>query len=248
MTSMKVALVALLMCSSFALAGPVVGPTGPKDDFANPKAAAASFFNAMVAGDEAATKNATLGTKEQQDMIGPMIQMMQASRKLSDAAKAKFGEADVLAAFGPEVANGQENMNKEITKLMDADETIEGTTATLTPKAEAASQPASQPASRPSTPMKLQKIDGKWKVDLASMQAGGTPTPEQLKMYQTMAKNIEQTAVEIAAGKYKTAVDARQGMVMSLMAAVQAERGAATSRPAGEPGAPAAATSAPATE
>jgi hypothetical protein len=235
----RIALVALLLGSSFALAG-------PKDDFSSPKAAVTSFFNAMKDADEAAAKNASVGTKEQQESLVMMMRTMVATRKLGEAAKAKFGEEETTRAFGPEIMAGPERFDKESANMAKADEKIDGNTAVLTLKPEEPTSATSQPrTARPEMPMKLQKVDGKWKIDLATLEAApaGQPQPspdQQLKMFDTIGKVLGQCSADIAAGKYKTALDARQGMSTAMMAEFQAQAAAAASAPAAAPtGAPA---------
>jgi hypothetical protein len=241
MSRAQVALALLLVCSSLVFAG-------PKDDFSSPKAAATSFLNSLKDADEAAARNATVGSKDQQDLLAGSIQMIAATRKLAEVAKAKYGADETVKAFGPDIMGTNESFDKEIVRLNEAEVKIEGDKATITPappKDEASSQPGSTSQPRPAAaekPLKLQKVDGKWKVDLAASEMGGPgqpPAEQQIKMIETMSKSVQQTAQDITAGQYKTAMEARQAMMANLMMQLQQAQ-AAASRPTSGP------TSAPA--
>ena len=181
-------------------------------DLSDPKAAARSFAQAMVANDSAALHAAAVGTDEQWSMIKALSDLLAGQKQLSDAATAKFGKD---AAMMP-----QQNPIKDLDeKLKDADVAVNGDEATITFK--------NTNAAAPSRPMKLKKDGGDWKVDLASMNMGrnANMTPDRL---EKVAQVMTETADEVVAGKYATMMEAQQAMGKKLTALMRPASAPAT--------------------
>ena len=89
-------------------------------------------------------------------------------------------------------------------------EKIEGDTATIT-----SANPEQQ-----REPMKLKKVDGKWKVDMSSMKADNMDNPQTAKMLQVMSDAAKATATEVEQGKYTSAEEAKKAMGQKIIPAL----------------------------
>lgn len=173
----------------------VAGVGCSKSDLSSPKAAAKTFATAMTTGDAETAKKASTGVEPK--VIESMAAAMGNMKKLHDAAVAKFGdEGKAFAGMGPA---GDDDMVK---KVEEATEEITGETATVKPKDGHA--------------MKLKKVDGSWKVDLAEEMAGPAAAMGTA-MFDKLAAAAKTTTDEIAAGKYKNAAEAKMAMGKSMM-------------------------------
>jgi hypothetical protein len=116
-------------------------------------------------------------------------------------------------------------------ELKAATEKVEGDTATIT-----SAKPEQQ-----KEPMKLKKVEGKWKVDMSSVPAEGLDNPQTAQMMRVMSDAAKSTASEIDQGKYASAQDARQAMTQKILPAImkmqQEQQGKAAPGGAAEPGA-----------
>ena len=65
--------------------------------------------------------------------------------------------------------------------------------------------------------MNWDQVEGKWKLDMASIPAEGMDDPKALKMFKGMAEVAQQTAKEVDQGKYASANDAKQAMGQKIL-------------------------------
>lgn len=169
---------------------------GCKGDLSTPKGAAKAFANAMEKGDAEAAKRASTGGNPA--VVESMAKAMGSSKKLRDAAVAKFGDE------GKNIMGQENNEMAELAKTVDESEVKEdGDNATLKPKT--------------GEPVKLKKINGEWKVDLTEMMA--TMGTMGTGMIDSMSKAASETADDIQAGKYKTMSEAQQAFGAKMVAA-----------------------------
>ncbi len=181
-------LAALACCAALITAG------CDGDDLSTPKGAAQTFASAMESGDVETAKRASTGADPK--MIETMAKAMGSMKKLKEAAISKFGDE------GKRITSDSGDLDLT-RKVNEAEEKIEGDTATLTTKGDMG------------TPMKLKKIDGSWKVDGSEM--AGPAAGMGIAMFEAAAKAADELANEISAGKYKTADEAKTAMTQKMM-------------------------------
>jgi hypothetical protein len=175
----------------------------PKVDLSTPKAGATAFAKALENGDLEAAKAASIADEKGVQILELLVPVMGSMKKFSDAATAKFGEE------GKKIS-GENAEGLNIAKQIEEAEIKEtGDTATLATK-------------NSKEPLKMKKVDGEWKVDIASMDTGGAAADiEKAKpMFTAMAKAAAEETQAINEGKYKTADEAKQAFAMKLMAAM----------------------------
>lgn len=176
-----------------------------------PKDTVISFAKALDAGDAASIKQLVTGTDKQVAMMEGAGNMMSAMKRMQDAAVAKWGDA------GKAIAGEMGKPSDEILKNIDkAEIKEEGDTATFK-------------GQNDKETVKLKKVDGKWKIDLASMPDQGE-LEKAGPALKAMTKAADDTATDIKADKFKTVDEAKQAFGMKVMAAVMSA--AATSQPA----------------
>jgi len=206
----------VLMILASAVIAPADAP--PAADFSTPRAAAKSFYNAIEAGDVATIRMSMLAEDDaQRKLVDAFTDVIAASGKLATAARDRFGAAgDAL---------GMSAIPKEQAARIDkGDEKIDGNDATLTL------------SDRP-VPMTFRKSGGGWKRVVTDF-AGATPAniSSQIDLLNQLAQNLNDTASEIAAGKYQspeqaqTAFQDRMNAAM-IKAVTPATKPTATTKP-----------------
>jgi hypothetical protein len=199
------------LCASAAFAA-------DKPDLSSPKSAAMAFGTALVAGDSAGVKAATVGTEEEYKMVDAISMMVSSMKKLNDAADAKFGKDNGIS---------QPNAGMDITKEIETSEIkVDGDVATVDKKDKNDKNP----------PMKLKKIDGNWKVDLSSLPKENMD--QMMKVIPSISKAFTELATEITAGKYKTAMEAKDAMGQKMLAAMMSANPGALGAPPAPPAPP----------
>jgi hypothetical protein len=187
------------------VAGGVGGaPSPPPLNLSTPKDAAISFGKAVEAGDLAQAQAVSITDAGTKELLAAMVPLVGALKKLDTAAVAKFGPA------GKNVAGGGNPGAQFSGQYEDAEVKESGDTATVTGK-------------KGGEPLKLKKVDGQWKVDLASMTKGPDDARAMamaLPMFKGMTTSAEETTAEITAGKYKTADEAKQAFTAKMMGGV----------------------------
>ena len=169
-------------------------------DLSNPKSAAMAFGNALIAGDAAGLRAATVGTDADYKIIDAVGKMVGSMKRLSDAASEKYGKDN-------EITKGAQDTNIA-EKLDKADVKVEGDTATIIDKEKADDK----------NPLKLVKKGSDWKVDLGSIPKDGMD--QLVKMAPAMAKAADEVTQEIKDGKHKTAKEAQEAIPQKMMAAL----------------------------
>lgn len=195
---------ALFVLACLALVAPArAAETGAADkvDFSDPKPVAVAFAKAMVAGDAKAVRATAVGTDEEFKTVEALGAIFPAIKKFKAACDAKFGPDNLLSK---NMAAGQDPA-AEVEK---SDVKVDGDTATVTNK--------NKPDEK--EPMKLKKVEGKWKVALSSMgkDAGGIA-----KKAPAVAKVFGDAAADIEAGKYQNAQDAMLGLAPKMAEAMK---------------------------
>lgn len=208
-------------------------------DPSTPKGVAYAFGQAIEKHDVAGAKALTVGSPDDGRMIDGFAAVADAKAKLHAAAEKKFGKDEVTT--GPLAGPAQTAGADRFKKANDYEEKIDGDTATLAPKADAA---GNAPAGRPGMamrgpmavkPLSFKKLDGKWKLDLAAL------LPEQNReifftMLSAAAKANTEVADGVDAGTYASADAAKAALREKMMTAMRGAFGGANGRP-GRPGA-----------
>jgi hypothetical protein len=194
-------LLALILC-----AGPV---WAIEVDQSTPKATALSFAKALEAGDGAAAHQLVFGTEQEMGVIDATITFTNAVKKLHDAAVKKYADkADEATGTGLTVDSSKALEDTEIKEEAD--------TATLTNTKAQGSQ----------APMKMKKIDGKWKVNLSETFSGAAALGQDSAKMQSMLKDwtdaVTEVADEVEKGQYPLPADAKQALEARLMAKLKA--------------------------
>jgi hypothetical protein len=205
------------LCASAVTAMPAAA-ADKAPDLSNPKSAAMAFGTALVGGDAAGLRAATVGSEADYKIVDALGKMVGAMKRLSDAAADKYGKDN-------EITKGTQDTDVAA-KLEKADVKVEGDTATIIDKEKADDK----------NPLKLVKKDGQWKVDLGSIPKDGMD--QLVKMAPAMAKAADEVTKEIKDGKHKTAKDAQDAIPQKMMAALMQPGPQGPEAPAGPAPAP----------
>ena len=178
-------------------------------DQSTPKATALSFAKALEAGDGKAARQLVIGTDQELGVIDATIDFTAAVKKLREAAVKKYAEkADEATGSGLTVDSSKALEDTEIKEEAD--------TATLTNTKAQASQ----------APMRMKKIDGKWKVNLSETFSGAAALGQNSAQMQSMLKDwteaVSEVADEVEKGQYILPADAKQALDARLMAKLKA--------------------------
>jgi hypothetical protein len=186
------------LCALALLCRPVLAA----DD--DPKGVVTAFFKAMETGDVAGAKALAVGSDKQLAVLDVLVPVFHGFKQLETAAVKKWGEEGrKTLTEGP---GGGLNVAE---KLKNAKVDVKGDAATITP---ADAKPEDK-----NSEMKLKKVEGKWKLDMASIPAEGMDDPKALKMFKGMAEVAQQTAKEVDQGKYASANEAKQAMGQKIL-------------------------------
>lgn len=197
-----------------------------KPDPSTPKGAVLAFFKAMEKGDVAEAKTMATGNQKQLAILDTLVPFMSGFKQLEGAAVKKWGEeGKKILADGQGGGGTAFNIDEE---LKNAKVEEKGDAATIMP----AEQKSTGPAKPKKDPMNLKKIDGKWKVDLASIPAEGFDDPNTTRVLKSMGDIAKSTAAEIDTGKYATADDAKKAMSEKMLPLLLGGLGQPTPPPA----------------
>jgi len=217
----------LAICAAFAFAAPTTARAEDKVDASTPKGAATGFFKAMERGDVAAAKAMAVGNEKQLGLLDTLVPVVQGFKQLENAAVKKWGE-EGRKALTQQGGAGSLDFNEQ---LKNAREDVTGDTATITPV---------DAKDTKKDPMKLKKVEGKWKLDMASIPAEGIDDPSTTKILKAMGEVARSTATEIDAGKYADPAAAKKAMsekILPLIIGAAGAGGAPGAAPGGAPGA-----------
>ena len=161
----------------------------------SPRKVAIAFAKGVETGDMAAVKATAVGTESDYTFVQAIMGLIGANKELRAAAIEKFGED------GKQIST--EDLSNISKQMEQGDEKIDGDNATI-----------GKPDEK--DPMKLKKVDGAWKVDLASI-----PEKEQMsKAMPKMQKVMSDAAADIKAGKYKSIDEAKTAVGQQIFAVV----------------------------
>lgn len=195
-----------------------------KADYSTPVAAARSYFNAGLAGDAAAIRNACLGSSEQKEMAVQFMRGCMAAGKLDAVATAKFGREETVKAFSDELQQTAAMVTDSLAALTNSDVKVDGTNAVITPKLAVAGKSPDAPGPE----LKLQQVAGQWKVlldvDVAKSDFG-------TDLMAAVSSSQEECAADIRAGKYATAAEAREAQHSAQRTMIQQKQKDAASKP-----------------
>jgi hypothetical protein len=147
-----------------------------------PKAVAIAFVAALDKGDAATAKSLLPADETHAAWVDASIALSTGLKKLDAAAAAKFNEA------GKVVSQNQLHLTDSFKSLDQAQEKIEGDTATLTIPGQ-------------TQPLRLNRVGGKW---LLLVGPTGPTAQRQLSLYPRLTRAATLTGEEIAAGAYAT--------------------------------------------
>lgn len=172
----------------------------PALDLSTPKQALISFRRAIDSGNAQLAKQAAITNPSLDAGIDAWADAARSTNELASAAVARFGA-------GGEIASPFDFSGDSTRELAGAQEQIAGPMAVVIPPG--------QP------PYHVRRLEGTWKVDLASSRFG-----QQLELYTPMmaglAKAADVTTDEVRAGKYATAKDAQTALRQRLSEIMQA--------------------------
>lgn len=169
--------------------------TAGAQDLSTPKSAARAFTEALDKGDAPLARAAAITDERNAAFIDVMAEFVQETRKLNEAAIARFGDSGkAVAGKEPE---------KDLTKYFDEAEITEsGDSATITRKDE------------PKKALTLRRTDGVWKVDLATLLGDELDIENTVRMFRAMNASMREMTSEIADGKHASADAARHALAM----------------------------------
>ncbi len=190
----------LCALSAIAVAQPATQP-GPQPapfDLSTPKAAAKTFIQAVEAADSETLNKVMLAEgADQQKLAASFSDVIVAGKKLSEAARAKFGAAG--AALGEGMIT-----KDDIAKIDTAQVEEKDNTATLTIPGQ-------------SKPLTFQKKDNQWRLQVMDF-AGALP--DQIQKQQVLlgavAHALKEATDEINSGRYSNANDAEAAIKSKL--------------------------------
>jgi hypothetical protein len=194
-----------VLCALIALARPARAADDQPDP-SSPKGVAAAFFKAMESGDAATAKSLATGKDKQLAVIDLLVPVFHSFKELETAAVKKWGdEGRKTLSQGQGGGPGSADFNEQ---LKSAKEEITGDTATIIP---------ANPHADKKDQLQLKKVDGKWKLDMASLPSEGIDDPAATRMLSAVAEVAKSTAAEIDQGKYASAKEAKDAMTKKLM-------------------------------
>jgi len=173
---------------------------------ATPKQAASTFFKAMVAGDAAAAKAASVGDERSERLLEAMVENTAAMRAFHDAMKARFPDQGAGAGLSaPAIGIKEDQVLDAIDK---GEEKIEGDEATILGAADHRKV------------VHLKNVNGTWKVDRGRLGEGES-ADRFLDRTRRTAKAYRELAKEVRDGKHKSMAEARQAYGERLVKAIE---------------------------
>jgi len=192
-------------------------------DQSSPKAALKSFARSLEAGDKQAIMR-LLVTDSPQDkkLADAASDLAEATAHLRDAAVKTFGDKQSEA-----LGNQPGGADEAVKRIDQSEEKIDGDKATVKPK------------ENEGPPLNMVRRDGKWMLPMSELSKDVEPADleKNLSDMSRQIKLLRELTDEVSAGKYKTAIDARQALDKRIMQAsmpqITTAPSAATTAPAG---------------
>jgi hypothetical protein len=170
-------------------------------DLSSPRAAVKSLYEAVQAQDgDAVLKTFYAANEEERELARTFAEMIVAGRKLSAAAKERFGSAGEALGSGMMSA-------EEFARIDQAELKESGDTATLAPPGRA-------------RPIPFHKTEGRWQVAIREFANPDLGLPRQTAMLKKVAAVFDEVAGEINAGKLATSQEA-ESVIQTRIANVQ---------------------------
>jgi len=191
--------------------------SGANPDLASPKKAATAFALALQKGDFATVRSVTTGQESDYKLMQSVATMTEAANKVQNALVSKFGEEGKKIGAGISTGDPQ----KIPQDIAASEERVSGDAALIIMK-----------GSTEAAAIRLTRVDGDWKVDLAHYPAKET-LAQQASSFEPMSKLFTQIAADISGGKYRSALEAGQDISQRTMTLQMAMRN--TQRPATTP-------------
>jgi hypothetical protein len=195
-------------------------------DLSTPRSAAQSFLRAVDVADAAGVRQAMLSqTPEQAQLADAFAALIVAGRRVSDAARSRWGTQVLLPVGGNAVPSTQPvDMNnapehvrpggspEDAQSMADAQVSINGDQASVTPSGDVKA-------------MRFCRVDDRWLLDVgdyAGLPDGAPPADaaDQVNLIHGVATALNDAADEIIAEKYPTAGDAEMAIQQKLRAVV----------------------------
>ena len=158
-------------------------------DLSDPRKAAIAYLTDFKGGDLQALNAASIGTESEHKLLETLARMMRQNNELQAAAVERFG------VVGKQIGIEAKDLPM-LSMLAQCEEKVDGDSATF-------SKPGAEDW------MKLKKVGGKWKVDLAFMTVPEDEKQEIYTRFPKLEKLMISLTAEIKAGKYKTFEDAK---------------------------------------
>jgi hypothetical protein len=196
---------------------PATMPTTPADA-TTPQGTLTLLSRATQTGDSASVRDLFHSTNDQQKkMADLMLQRAEVFAKFRQALVKQFGEDTATELTGTSLADevvAEQRINEAVVKI-DAD------TAKVQMKAETPNAP--EPDA-----VQMVKVDGKWKLPMASLTEGmnANEVEQGLKKLQMVSNIVTQTTAEVESGKYKSADELSDAIKGKLASAMLAEAAA----------------------
>jgi len=211
--------------STAAASSPASLPVTFVADYSTPAAAAKTLLTAINRGNFTAMRDALTIPDEHKEDIDTLLDAMESSARLQEAAEARFLEAG-KAAFG---APSDAALAAQL-KSVDAGEvTINGNSATLAVAADAA-------AKLPGGTVEFRKIGKDWKIDGAAFFKLATEPADKTAARVALARRLTVLTgtiiQEMDAGKFFSATDAYQEYWMDYLDLTRPPATATASAPA----------------
>ena len=175
------------------------------DDQSSPKAALKSFARALEAGNKQAIMRLLVADSPQDKKLADAASdLAEATAHLREAAVKTFGP-EMSRALGNEPGGADE----AVKRIDQSDEKIDGDKGTVKPK------------ENEGPPLIMVKRDGKWMLPMNELSKDVEPADleKNLSDMGRQIKLLRDLSDEVAAGKYKTAIDARQALDKRIMQA-----------------------------
>jgi hypothetical protein len=171
-------------------------------DRSTPKKTAVSFGKALSAGDMETVHKVATGTAAEFALCKSMAEMIQASKRLNEAATGKFGDDGKLP---------KELTMDIVADFEAADEKIDGNTAALVIKGKADDQ----------FPPTFKKDGDNWTLDLTNMDKHPA-SAGMAQMFSVMTKAMDTVDKNINDGKYKAFPEVMADLAAQMSAAAGA--------------------------
>ena len=190
-------------------------------DPSTPRGALKSLISAMEAGDGDRIKSLIATTNPSEDkMVAAMTSMSMAEKKFRDAANGAFG-ANAKELTGDTAAQSSQGMSR----IDGAKETIDGDKAVVDSGGNGDPQGGTPP-------LTLIKSGSNWKIPIAELSRGvdASTINQRLDDLSFMSGLMNDSAMEMSKGTYKTPADAKTAITNKMRMAMM-QRAAAASQP-----------------